>query len=169
MGLRNYRQPGVALHMDIGSFAFPRAKNQLKALVTVDAFSLLSTGDLYPIEHVMSHGSTVRSMRTKSSTSAVAAIIYIERAEGSYSNIVSDLEPQFHSVLFGNVLARLGRECGVVPREAHWPNLAERGIHVPLTQLNQILNLSSCSGTEISPHILFQSAVKRANSKVMSK
>ena len=45
----NYRQPGLCVHIDMGSVSFPRTKSQLKAAVMVDAFSMLIMGDLHPL------------------------------------------------------------------------------------------------------------------------
>lgn len=160
--------------MDMGSFAFPNGKAQLKVLVMVDAFSLLITGDLYPTESVTSadcphEGGNRLLVRTSSTNTVDTSRICIERAEGNYSTAVTDLGPQFNSVMFRTVLARLGSTFEVVPREAHWANLAEKGIDVNRTQLNHILNLSQSPSDHMSPRTIFQAAVKRANNKVMSQ
>lgn len=170
VALPHYRQPGVAVHMDMGSFEFPHSKHQLKALVMVDAFSLLITGDLYPTDLIKSQREDAApQFATTSSTASDTARIYIERAEGTYATAVTDLGPQFDSVLFRTVLGRLGAECRVVPRESHWPNLAEKGIDVLRMELKLILNMSSISNEHISPDTLFQAAIKRANKKVMKQ
>lgn len=84
VALPHYRQPGVAVHMDMGSFEFPKCKYQLEALVMVDAFSLLITGNLYLTNIVPSlKGNHTSLLQTISSTAADTARIYIERAEGT--------------------------------------------------------------------------------------
>lgn len=60
--LPNYRRRGRTLSLYIGSFRFPNAKNQLKALLMIDTFSFLMTGDLFSTEHLVNHGSTIRSV-----------------------------------------------------------------------------------------------------------
>lgn len=69
--------------------------------------------------------------------------------------------------MFRNVLMCLGFECSIVPREAHWPNLAKERIDVLRTELKQILNLTTCRADYMSPRTLFQAAVKRSNSKLL--
>lgn len=42
--------------------------------------------------------------------------------------VIHDLGPGFVSMIFQNLLQKLNVEPKVVPREAHWPNVAERAI-----------------------------------------
>ena len=120
VALPNYRQPGLCVHIDMGSFSFPITKSQLKAAVVVDAFSMLIMGDLYPPDGER-QGKNDREgkMRTCTSNSVDTAHIYIQRAEGIYSTLVTDMGPEFDSNLFRTFICRLGSECKVVPREAH--------------------------------------------------
>lgn len=68
--------------------------------------------------------------QTSTSNSVDIAHIYIQRAEGLYSTVVTDLGLQFDSFLFRTDLGRLRSECQVVPRQAYWPHLAGKEISV---------------------------------------